>query len=381
MLGAEEREVVQVGPSSLRPGHDVVDLAHPVRPVTAWSGAGAVTCDERLTDLGGCAALAVAEIQFEARPVAEGGEDVGIAEQTPGGNRCDGRRVVDFAAAAVVQTVLECLGVDEHHHVDVGAEVFAVVVAELARPSGHVHQSVGVALGAGELGDGDAVGVGVLGTPAGFGQSSQLVLEQGELIGGQHGPQAAHAVVRVERRDAARAALPEIVLGAVVAADPVGPAAQEATVVVHRHRLGGADQVVLLLSGGEGRSALAIGEVHGRVDVEVDPRGRGYLRECLRVAVGHASVRQRLAHRGQIVESLGRAAAGKGLTPGYPGVCSQPACGVDGSCFPGHIAARGLGQHFGFIGVGPRPQCPHRPQADAQLFGAAGSGRLTPQHP
>ena len=225
VLGAEKCEVVEVGASAFGPRDDVVDLAHPVRAVTARSGARAVARDERLADLGGGAALAVAEIQLESRPVPQGGEDVGVTEQTSGTGGADGGGVVEFAAAVLMESALKGLGVDEDHDVDVGTQRLAPVVAELAAPARHVDERVGVALRAGEVLGADAVGVGVLGAPAGFGESPQFVLEQGELLGRQDSAQPAHAVVGLERGGAAPAALAEVSLGTVVAADAVGPAA------------------------------------------------------------------------------------------------------------------------------------------------------------
>ena len=73
----------------------------------------------------------------------------------------------------------------------------------------------------GEVLGADAVGVGVLCAPAGFGEAPQLVLEQGELFGRQDGAQPAHAVVGLERGDAAPSPLSEVSLGTVVAAGAV----------------------------------------------------------------------------------------------------------------------------------------------------------------
>lgn len=80
MAVAQQGEVVQVGASAVDPGHDVMDLAHPVRALAARRGAGAIPRDERFADLAIGGSPAVAEVEIPGRAVRDGGEDVGVAE-------------------------------------------------------------------------------------------------------------------------------------------------------------------------------------------------------------------------------------------------------------------------------------------------------------
>ena len=276
---------------------------------------------------------------------------------------------------------LERLGVDEHHDVDVGAERVAVVVAELAGPAGHVHQRVGVALGAGQFSGRYAVGVGILGAPAGFGEAAQFVLEDGELIRRQQRPHTVQAVVTLEGGDAAAPALAHVALGSVVAGGLVGPAAQEAAVLLDAHRLGGADQLFLVGLCCLGDAARRGGEVQVGIDAEINLGRHGDLGEGLRVTVREATAGERLTHLWEILQRDAGARSGQRLPAAHTRHASQPAGGVDRSLLGGHIAPRRHGQQLRLIGVQPRPRRPHRPQASPQAVGVGNCRRATPQHP